>query len=113
MGSNTLTNLIPNVYSALDIVSRELVGFIPAATRDLTTDRAAVGQNVLSFVAPAVTATDIVPGVTPPDDGDQTIGNMTFTITKSRRVPFRWNGEDTRGVNNGGPGATTIQAQQI
>lgn len=111
--SNTLTSLIPDVYSALDVVSRELVGFIPAVMRDPTTERASVGQTVRSFVAPAVTASDITPGVTPPDDGDQTIGNISLSITKARRVPFRWNGEQTRGVNNGGPGAAAIQGAQI
>lgn len=110
---NTLTNLIPDVYSALDVVSRELVGFIPAVTRDATFERAAVGQTVRSFVAPASTASDITPAVTPPNDGDQTIGNVPLTITKARRVPFRWNGEDTRGVNNGGPGALSIRQNQI
>lgn len=111
--ANTITNLIPDVYSALDVVSREMVGFIPAVMRDATTERAAVNQTVRSFVAPAATASDITPGVTPPDDGDQTIANISLTITKARRVPFRWNGEQTRGVNNGGPGAQAIQAMQI
>lgn len=111
--ANTLTDLIPDVYSALDVVSRELVGFIPAVTRDPTTERAAVGQVVRSFVAPAATATDITPGVTPPDDGDQTIGNVSVQITRARRVPFRWNGEQSRGINNGGPGVLSIQQAQI
>jgi len=111
--ANTLTNLIPDVYSALDVVSREMVGFIPAVMRDTTAERAAVNQVVRSFVAPAVTAGNITPGVTPPDDGDQTFANKTVTITKARRVPFRWNGEQTRGVNNGGPGARSMQAAQI
>lgn len=111
--ANTITNLIPDVYSALDVVSRELTGMIPAVTRDPSSDRAAVGQTVRSIVAPAATATDITPAVTPPDDGDQTIGNVAIQITKARRVPFRWNGEQTLGVNNGGPGWLTIQQQQI
>jgi hypothetical protein len=111
--ANTLTSLIPDVYSALDVVSREMIGFIPAVTRDPTTERAAVGQTVRSFVAPAAVATDITPGVIPPDDGDQTIGNVSLSITKARRVPFRWNGEQTRGINNGGPGVLSIQQQQI
>jgi hypothetical protein len=111
--ANTLTNLIPDVYSALDVVSRELVGFIPSVMRDPVAERAAVNQTVRSFVAPASTASDITPGVTPPNDGDQTIGNVTLTITKARRVPFRWNGEETRGVNNGGPGTRAIQSMQI
>jgi hypothetical protein len=111
--ANTLTNLIPDVYSALDVVSRELVGMIPAVTRDPNTERAAVNQTVRSFVAPAATAGDITPGVTPPDDGDQTIGNVDLTITKARRVPIRWNGEQTKGVNNGGPGVQAIKRAQI
>lgn len=110
---NTLTNLIPDVYSALDVVSRELTGLIPAVTRDPSSDRAAVGQTVRSIVAPTASATDITPAVTPPDDGDQTIGNVSIQITKARRVPFRWNGEQTLGVNNSGPGWGNIQRDQI
>jgi len=111
--ANTLTNLIPDVYSALDVVSRELVGMVPAVTRDPSADRAAVGQSVRSFATPAATASDITPAVTPPDDGDQTIGNVDIQITKARRVPFRWNGEQSRGINNGGPGVSNIRVDQI
>lgn len=95
---NTLTDLIPEIQSAVDTVAREQVGFIPAVTMDPDVARAAVGQTVRSPVAPASTASDVTPSVTPPDDGDQDIGNVTMTISKSRRVPVRWNGEQTRGV---------------
>jgi hypothetical protein len=111
--ANTLTSLIPDAYAALNVISRELVGIIPAVTRDARVERAAVGQAVRSHVVPANTATDITPGVTPPNDGDQTIGNVSVTITKSRRVPFRWNGEEEKGLNNGGAGILTIQQDQI
>lgn len=111
--ANTITSLIPDLYSALDVVSRELVGFIPAVNRDSTFERAAVGQTVRSFVAPAVTASDITPGVTPPNDGDQVIGQVPLTLTKARRVPVRWNGEQSLGLNNGGPGVLNVRAQQF
>lgn len=111
--ANTITNLIPDIYNALDVVSRELVGFIPAVTTDMTFERAAVGQTVRSPVAPAATAADITPGVTPPDDGDQTIGNVSMSITKARRVPVRWNGEQSLGLNNGGPGRANIMRDQF
>jgi hypothetical protein len=91
-------------------VSRELVGFIPAVTLDAQSSRAAVNQSVRSFVAPASSAGDITAGVTPPNDGDQTIGDQEIKITKARRVPIRWTGEDERGS---GPAAAAIQGAQI
>ncbi|CAB4194257.1 Major capsid protein Gp5 [uncultured Caudovirales phage] len=111
--ANTLTSLIPSLYKSLDTVSRELVGLIPCATLDATVARAAVGQTVLAFKTPTAVATDITPGVTPPNDGDQTIGNVSMTITKARRVPFRWNGEEELGLNNNGSGAANIKLAQM
>jgi hypothetical protein len=110
--ANTLTSLIPDIYAALDTVQRELVGVIPGVTLDASVARAAVGETVRSPVAPAASASDVTPGVTPPDDGDQTIGNVTVTMSKSRRVPIRWNGEQTKGVNNG-PGQANIFRDQV
>jgi hypothetical protein len=106
----TLTNLIPTLYSNLDVVSRELVGMIPSVTLDAQASRAAVNQSVRSFVAPAASAGNITAGVTPPNDGDQTIGDMEIKITKARRVPIRWTGEEERGS---GPAAAAIQGAQI
>ena len=92
--ANTLTDLTPDLYAALDVVSRELVGLIPSVSRDSGVERAALNQTVRSFVTPASTAADITPGQLAPDTGDQTIGNKTITISKSRGVPVRWNGEE-------------------
>ncbi len=110
--ANTLTGLIPDLYEAVDVVSRELTGFIPSVTMDAQAARAAVGEQVVSPVAPATNASDVTPGVTPPDDGDQTIGNEKITITKSRRVPVRWNGEQSLGVDHG-PGRANIMRDQF
>lgn len=111
-GLNTLTGLIPDLYQAMDIVSRELVGLLPACTLNATDARAALGQSVYTHIAPASTANDVTPGTTPPDDGDQVIGRTPVTITKSRVVSFRWTGEEQKGVNTG-PGYRNIQADQI
>jgi hypothetical protein len=111
--ANTLTGLIPSLYNALDVVSRELTGLIPAVTLDATYTRAAVGQQVTSPVTPAAAATDITPAVTPPNDGDQVIGNTVMTITKARRVPIRWNGEERLGVDNNGAQFNVIFRDQM
>lgn len=110
--STTLTNLIPDLYAGLDVVSRELVGFIPAVTMDPSSARAAINQQVRSPVAPAAVATDITPGVVPPDDGNQTIGNVAITISKARRVPIRWTGEQERQAANG-VGVDDVRVNQI
>lgn len=110
--ANIFTNLTPDLYEALDIVSRELVGLIPSVSRDSNAERAAKDQTVRSFVAPASTASDISPGQLPADNGDQTIGNKTITISKSRYVPVRWNGEEQRGINTG-PGYNNILRDQF
>lgn len=110
--ANTLTGLIPDLFAALDIVSRELVGFIPAVTLDGGVERAAVGQQVRVPITPAAAAENITPGQLPPDTGDQTIDNTPISITKARAVPFRWTGEEQRGINTG-PGYQSIRVQQM
>jgi hypothetical protein len=111
--SNTITNLTTTLYNALDKVNRELIGFIPAVSSDMTYTRAAVGQTVMSHVAPASTASDITPAVTPPNDGDQTIGNTSGTISKARRVPVRWNGEEKLALDNNGAKYNQILSDQF
>jgi len=111
--ANTLTGLIPTLYNALDVVSRELVGFIPAVSSDMTFERAALGQTVTSPVTNGATASDIVPAVTPPNDGDQQIGQVSMTINKARRVPIRWNGEEKLGLDNNGASFNVILRDQM
>jgi len=109
--ANTITNLIATLYAALDVVSRELVGFIPAVSRNSTAERAALNQTVNIYTAPAITGGDVTPGQTPPDDGDATFGNLTMTIQKSRYWPIRWNGEEQRSVGASGVGGSVLQDQ--
>lgn len=112
--SNTLTGLIGPLYEALDIVSRELVGFTKIATLDSQAEAAAVGQEVRSPVVQPVALQDITPGLTAPNAGDHVIGNVPVIITNSKSYPIRWNGEETKGLS--GPtsaGRTNIMRDQF
>lgn len=110
--ANTLTDLTPDLYEALDVVSRELTGYIPAVSRSSSVARAALDEAVLVPVTGAhVTATN-APGVTAPDTGDGTVENVSVTISKSKHVAVRWNGEQTKGLDNAGT-FSTIQADRF
>jgi len=89
---------MPSIYAGLDIVSREMIGAIPAVQRDATLERAAVGQSVNVPVVPAATGGNVTPGATPPNDGDVTPESIPVTITKSKYSPVRWSGEEQRAV---------------
>jgi hypothetical protein len=100
--ANTLTNLIPTLYQALDIVSREITGFIPAVKVNASAEGAAVNEPILVPVTNQTQTYNITPGTTAPDNGDQTIDNVEIKITKSKMVPIRWNGEEQLGFSNNG-----------
>ena len=108
--ANTLTGLIPSLYQGLDIVSRELVGLVPAVTSNSGAERAAVGQTVRVPITGAANVADISPAMTVPEPTDQTVTNTDITITKARAAEFGVVGEEQRGLNANGAGWENIQA---
>ena len=102
MGALTLTSLVPSIYEAMDVVSRELVGFIPAVARDSNAERAAVGQSVISPVVGPMAAENLTAAAYAADTPAQTINNVQMTLTKARSVPFGITGEETRSLQSAG-----------
>jgi len=98
----TLTSLIPTIYAAMDVVSRELVGFIPAVSRDTSVVRAAVGEVIMSPVVGAMAAEDLTITNVAATAPAQTINNVQMTISKARSVPFGITGEESKGLQNAG-----------
>jgi hypothetical protein len=91
------------MYEALDVVSRELVGLVPAVSRDSKADGAAVDQTVRSPVVPAMTAADITASNATSTGTDRVMDYVDVAITKSRKVSFNLTGEQrlSLGENNG------------
>ena len=110
--ANTLSNLIPDVYSALDVVSRELVGVIPGVTRDPKADRVATGQTLRVPQTPTNTTATFTPSMAVPAAIDQTVANASLTLSKNKYAGFSWTGEEEYAVDQG-PGILTIRQGQI
>jgi len=110
--ANVLTNLAADMYVAADIVSRELVGFIPSVTLNNSEKGVAIGDKVRSHFAPAAVAGNRGVAMTISEGDDQTIANKYIEITKDRSVEIPWTGEDMLHVNNGA-GFETIYGDQV
>jgi len=110
--ANTLSNLIPDVYAALDVVSRELVGCIPGVSRDPKADRLTTNQTLRVPQTPVNTTATFTPAMSVPAAIDQTIANATITLSKNKYAGFSWTGEEI-GAMDSGPGFLTIKQGQI
>lgn len=106
--ANTLTRLIPDLFAAVDTVSREMVGMIPSVTRNANAERAAVGEAVVYPITPQLGTFSITPAMAVPEPTDRAIDNDSIVITNAEGVEFGWTGEEQKGLNNG-VGYLTIQ----
>ena len=110
--ANTLTGLIPTIYNAMDVVSREMVGFIPAVARDSSAEQGAVGQTISSPVVPSMSAADITASNVSASGSDVAYGTVTMNISQARKVSFHLTGEEELSIGpNGAPMAQGRFAQ--
>ena len=112
MAENNITSIVPDIYEALDVVSRELTGLIPAVTMNASAERAGLNQNIVVDVEPAGNVGDITPAMVIPDPTGQTSGSTNIQITKSRAAEFGFNGDAQKELNTG-PGYQNVRAAKI
>ncbi len=92
--SNTLTNLIPTLVTALDVVSREQVGLIPSVNRDSTADRVAKNQTLYSWSTPSAALSTITPANVSPQGADKALVNKSIVIDNYKMTDFYFTGEE-------------------
>lgn len=112
--ANTIAPLIPVGIEALDVVSRELVGFLPSVTIDAAANRCAKGQTINIPVSPVVSTSVFTPSPTLTAGADQVVGSKTITIDQFKIVRFNWTGEEQYAANAaGGIGYKRYMQDQI
>lgn len=112
MAENTISAIVPDIYEALDVVSRELTGMIPAVTIAASSETAALNQNIVVDVEPVGNVADITPAMTAPDPTGQTSGSAVIQITKSRAANFGFIGDHQKSLDTG-PGYMSVRAGKI
>ena len=109
---NLLNDLVPSLYKAMDVVSREQIGFLPSVMRDVSAERVQRGQPIITPITPKANVSDVTETMTVPEPTDQNIGNRQLIISKVRSAEFGWTGEGQAGADSG-PGHSAIQMDQI
>lgn len=105
--ANILTKMIPDLYQALDVVSRELTGFAPSVARNSSAERAALNEDIIVPVSVPHSLVDVAPAMAVPEPSDFSVDNVAVKITKSKSYSFGLTGEEYRGLDNG-VGANSI-----
>ena len=112
MSANTLTGVIPTIYKAVDRVLREQTGFLGAVYMDPSAEMVDKDQNITYPIVPTMSASDVTPAAVPTDPTGMTVGYGTMSISKVRKVPFRWSGEEQASINGLYEGAKADQIAQ-
>lgn len=98
--ANTITNLIPIIHEALDVVSRELTGIISAVTLDANAESVAKGQTVYSPTTPVSSQGDIAPAMVVTAAADQVISTKSIVIDNHKVAGFNWTAEEAFSVGS-------------
>lgn len=109
--SNTLTAVSTAAYAGLNVVSRELVGYISGATINGGPERAAKDENVAVIDSAAGALEDITPGNVPADSGDTTPTVINIVMDNAKVSPIRWEGEEQALMNMTGQLQKTLADQ--
>lgn len=99
MSANTLTGLIPDIQVAANKVLREQIGFIPAVYMNSAAEKAAKDQVIQYPIVPTIALQDVTPAATPTEPTGRTTTYGEMTISKVKKAPFHWAGEEQSSIS--------------
>ena len=109
--ANTFTGLIQVMYAAMQVVSRERVGFIGAVSMEALAERAGLNQPITSPIVGEEANADIVPGNVSPEGTDLNPTMVELRISKQRKQSFHLTGEEYMSLMSSGTWAPITQAR--
>ena len=109
--ANTFTGLIQVMYAAMQVVSRERVGFIGSVSMEALAERVGLNQPITSPIVGEQANENIVPGNTSPEGTDLAPEMVELRITKQRKQSFHLTGEEYMSLMSSGTWAPITQAR--
>lgn len=107
--ANTLSGLYQTIYAAMNVVSRELIGFIPAVSKDAQAEQVTLNQPIRSPIVPTMAVTDITPSNVSSEGADRNVTYVDLTITKQKKTSFHLTAEEEKGLMVGGVHTSVAQ----
>lgn len=94
-----LDGLIPTLLESLDVVSRELVGVIPACELDARATQQAFNQPLASPVTGEVELEDFRPSANAPTPTESVVDNRQIIMNKMKRAKVTWSGDEQMSID--------------
>ncbi len=111
--SNVLTALAPILFSAMQVVPRELTGFLPSISLDFDSKGVALGDTVKVPIIAQGSLSAYTPAMTTTAGADNTPSTATLTLGTSKQYTWNLTGEQERSLMNGGDNAKEFMRQNV
>ena len=113
MANNIPGEIITAAYDAMNVVSQELVGLIPAVSKNAKAETVSLNQAITAPVVGTKPTTNITPGHAYADPADQTIDHVSVEMTKQKKAEFHWTGEEEQSLMNSDGVLMDVNRQNI
>ena len=110
--ANTLTSALPTLISTFQSVLREATGFIKKTNTDFNDQGAAKDTSVTIPIGGAMTAADVTPAIATSAGSNTTLGSLTHTLDKYRKVSFHLTQEEVVALRENREGFTSNRVAQ-
>ena len=98
MANTGLNNFYQTIYAAFNVVSRELIGFIPRVSKDASAEMVTLNQPIRSPIVPMGEIQDITPSNISPTGASDETGYVNLQLTKQKKYTFHLTAEEEKGL---------------